>query len=543
MNTDGDGSSNPGTDRPERSRGLQTGVRTLIVLVACCAAILWAWRHWSENSDPVRAEARSIQERAIDMLRSGKPAERIAAITELARLGFGDKTIAVPPLLRALEDPEIDVRIAAYEGLRSIGAKAMKSGTVREAARAAVTAQIRHLTDPEPKARVNAASALGWIDSNIAESGSDGDTVRDAAAALIPCLEDPDPGVRSAAVTSLASVVSPGLAGTATPPFDREAVMGALLARLGNHDAGVRRRVINTLNWNPGTSGPPRWLAEALKDESAENRAAAIWSLIAYSRGLDPWVSVLLRLVEHDPDPSVRIACFNTFRRAFRPPAITAAAVPALVASLRSGDAKVRSEAATLLGALKADAASAIPELLRVLNEPLVPGVGPIFGPDMTLDPACAAAWALGRIAAGSVEAKNVMTALMEVARSGPVSRRGWAAYGLGEFGPAAVEAVPILVKLIKESTPDQQNENEAAAVEALGKIAPGTPSADQAIAGLLPVLNSKLPSLAMEALSRFGPKAAAAIPRLRALKDDRDRAVSNAAAKSLLAIEKASPP
>src|SRR5262249_36153605 len=86
MSTDSETSVNPGTDAPKRASRLQTGVRTLIVLVACCAAVLWAWRHLSENYDPVRSEARSIQERAIGALRSGRPAERLAAIVELQRL-------------------------------------------------------------------------------------------------------------------------------------------------------------------------------------------------------------------------------------------------------------------------------------------------------------------------------------------------------------------------------------------------------------------------------------------------------------------------
>ena len=76
----------------------------------------------------------------------------------------------------------------------------------------------------------------------------------------------------------------------------------------------------------------------------------------------------------------------------------------------------------------------------------------------------------------------------------------------------------------------------------ALGKIAPGTPSADQAIAALLPVLDSKAwlsQERAIDALRQFGPKAAAAIPALCKLKSGRDVRVRDAAARALLAIEK----
>jgi HEAT repeat protein len=159
----------------------------------------------------------------------------------------------------------------------------------------------------------------------------------------------------------------------------------------------------------------------------------------------------------------------------------------------------------------------------------------------MTLDPASEATSALGRIAPGSAEEREVIAALMEVARSGPLSRRGWAAYALGEFGPAAEEAVPVLIKVINDATPVDTFERAASAAVALGRIAPETPSADQAVTALLPVLESKTQLSqvqAIRALGQFGPRAAAAIPRIRTLKDDRDREVREAAAKALLAIE-----
>jgi HEAT repeat protein len=449
----------------------------------------------------VRREARSVQERASSALRSGRPAERLAAIVELQGLGLEDGSIAIPPLIRALDDPETQVRVASAEALRSVG-------------------------------------------PGVAKSRPGGGTIRDAATALIRCLKDPEPRVRSAATASLGWIV-PQLAAVATPPIDRASVMDELIiAMLGDRDTGVRLAAIHTLASRYSESGPPEALAAALKDHSAEIRAAAIFGLSFARQGLDPWVPILLRLAEHDPDPSVRKECLSTLYGAFEAPAVTAASLPALIASLKSADVKVRSQAASLLGMLRAGAAA--PELLSALNEPVAPGVGPFYGSDRVLDPGCAAASALGRIAPGSVEAKRVIAALTEVARFGPVIRRGWAASALGEFGPAAEEAVPVLIKVIKESTPEPPTENEAMAAEALGKIAPDTPSADQAVAALLPVLESKDESTrirAIEALGRFGPRAGAAIPKIRALKGDSDHSVRDAAAKSLSAIDTASAP
>ena len=172
--------------------------------------------------------------------------------------------------------------------------------------------------------------------------------------------------------------------------------MNELVALLGDRDADVRRAAINAVASNSGGNDPPKALVHALKDESAGNRSAVIRGLTEFRQGLDPWVPLLLGLAEQDPASSVREDCITTLGSAFRRGAITAAAVPHLIASLKSGDVKVRSHAAFLLGEFKADAEAAIPELLRILIEPMAPGVvgvGPIVGPDMTLDPACAAAW------------------------------------------------------------------------------------------------------------------------------------------------------
>ena len=160
MSTRGDNCLQSAADQPKRARRLQTGVRTLIVLVACCGVILWTVRRVQENSDPVLVEARAIQKRAIGMLRTGKPADRVDAVHELVRLNAGERAVAIPPLIGALEDPETEVRIAAAEALGSFGRVAMS------------------------------------------RSQSGKETVGDVATALIRCLNDPQPGVRAAAATS-----------------------------------------------------------------------------------------------------------------------------------------------------------------------------------------------------------------------------------------------------------------------------------------------------------------------------------------------------
>jgi HEAT repeat protein len=457
-------------------------------------------RHLWENSDPVRAETRALQRRAIAALASAKPSDRVAATYELEHLGSGDGSIAIPALIAALEDREPAVCVAAAGALGTVGSVSANSPSGAEFGRAAATALIRGLTDPDAAVRVAAVNALGSIGSALVTSGSGAELAR----------------------------------------IDREAVMNALAGRLRDGDVRVRRTAIGAMTSHPWGSDPPRALAEALKDESAENRAAVIGGLTTFRQGLDPWAQVLLRLAEHDPDPSVRERALNTLNYAFKPPAVTAAVVPAFAASLRCKDARVRSLAASLLGELRADARAAIPELVRVLNEPhCAEGASYRIGP-RNFDAGCAAASALGRIAPGSVWAKDVVAALTEVVRSGPPGRRRWAVSTLAEFGPDAEESIPILITLMHDGATGALG-HAASAAAALGRIAPGTPSEDRAFAALLQALRSELwmsRARALEAVRHFGPRAAEALPRIRELMNDRNAEVRYAAARSLRAIE-----
>ncbi len=401
MSTQGDNHVKSGIDQPKKARGFQTNVRMLVLVVASCGVILWAVRRLWENSDPVLVEARAIQKHAIGALRSGKPAERLTAIQELERLRRADPAIAIPPLVATLKDPAIDVRIAAAQALSSIGPAVVKSRADKEPVYASASALSECLNAPNPKFRVAAAEALGSIVSSLAQSGSGEAAVAESARALIDRLKDAEPGVRSATAIALGKIALPRLAPTAGSPASRDAILDALVGALGDRDAKVRLAAINAMASYPIRTDAPHALGLALKDESAENRGAAVRGLILRQQGLDPWVPILLRLVEHDPDPSVREQCMRTLSFAFKPPAVTPAALPALIAGLKSGDIKVRSQAASIVGGLKADARAAVPELLRVLNEPVDPTVVPVQGPSGTFDPGCAAAHALGQIAPG----------------------------------------------------------------------------------------------------------------------------------------------
>jgi HEAT repeat protein len=506
--------------KPRKGSMLQARVRAMIVLVACCAAILWAWRHWVENADPDLVEARSSLRNAISDLKSGKPADRIGAINFLARLLPKDNMVAILPLTTALDHPDTAVRVAAAEALGSISAAAVAAGSMTEA-------------------------------------------VRTATAVLLRCMKDPETNIRFAAARSLQKIAGVRPAIGSASPVDREAIRSATLELYNDRDPRLRSIALRALC--SFTAGPPEALAAGLKDESAEVRLATIQLLVHHSRGLDSWIPRLIALAELDPDPNVREECLHVLHPPFfKPPAVTAAVIPAVLAGLKTDVVRIRGTLLRFLAQLGPEGRAAIPELLQLVKAPLAPKLDRLQHLEVweDADPGSEASLTLGAIAPATPEAPQVIAALTEVARSGPLMRRTRTVYALGLFGPAAVEALPVLITIVNDPNsikqirelmqtarstgrdpPESQYvHGEAEAARALGKIAPGTPFADQAIEALRTVLNSEAVfsrAAAVEALGQFGPKAASALPRIRELRNDRDKSVSIAVTRALPLIER----
>jgi HEAT repeat protein len=543
MSERGGDSTGPELKKAGPRRWLRTDVRTLIAMVACCGVVLWAWRHLVENIDPVRLETRAIQKRALASLKSATPAERLTAIQDLERVRSEDISVGIGPLIGVLGDPDTRVRFAAIRALDLMISSLAKSGSGSEAVHDATEAFLRGLKDSDPAFRAAAAQALASTGASLAQSGSGSADIVAGVVGLIGALDDSSSRVRAAAAASLGSVSAPRLAALNDRRADPGAVLAAMERALGDSESLVRAAAVHALAAHPGSGDPPKALIRGFRDESAEVRQAAAAGLTFFRQGLDAWVPELLRIAEQDPDPAVRERSQTTLGFACNPPAVTAAVVPLVIPFLGSPKASVRSRAASVLGELRRDAHAAIPQLLQVLTEPLARNVVPVIGPAGVFDPGCAAAWALGRIAPGSAEAKQVIAALTDVVRSGPESRGGWAAVALSEFGPDAVEAVPALVTLAEEANPDDKFERRSSAVRALGKIAPGTASEDRTISVLLPLLDSpSIPVLAqaIQSLALFGAKTAPALAKVRDWKNDRDFRIREAVARVLPILDAA---
>jgi HEAT repeat protein len=560
-------------------RRFQIGVRALIALVFCCGLVLWAWRVVRENLDPAIVEARGIQARAIRALHSPKAAERLSATVELSRLGFGDSGIAIRPLIARLEDENAEVRAAAADALGAISAKAAKSGSHDNDLRAAATALLRTLKDQRPAVRTAAANALGafagprraagWLD------------LKAVVAALAEGLGDRDAQVRGAILRAIGSAAFNAAVG---PPAEVVAALEDESADNGKEAGNALARFTRGLDpWIPSLfrglerARPPvrdaythaferirpywfgnRWLrpaaysaaviptlVAALGSHDEQVRCEAV-SLIG---GLGPSARVavpdVIAILREPINPEVRQ--FDVTQSAIaalgrNAPGTEAAeaVVAALTNIVLSGNPAQRYGAVAALGEFGPEAALAVPALLEVLKQEAT----------ASQRPAGAGQWAsyvLGQIAPGTASAGAAITALTDLVRSGNPDTREVAADALGKFGPEAAAAVPALIKALRTIAASKAGSRDEWGVKsvcfALGRLAPGTASEDEAVTALIEALDSKSGDTrvwAIRTLPQFGPKAAGAIPRLRAFQKDRTPAISEAAASALKSLESA---
>jgi HEAT repeat protein len=131
---------------------------------------------------------------------------------------------------------------------------------------------------------------------------------------------------------------------------------------------------------------------------------------------------------------------------------------------------------------------------------------------------------------------------LMAGLETEPSENREVAVKALTEYGPAAATTVPVLIKFLKEAAASKDRAKEAESVaRALGRIAPGTATASEAVTSLTQALQSESPLTrvaAVQALERLGPpNAASAIPKVKALENDPDSKVREAAKSAIKAL------
>ena len=501
----------PGSATKSGRRIIQVIVLAIVGVGLCAMMVVWSMGEPDKNDQPGAP-------RALGAISSGDPTARVAAIREVAQLGLADSGRSIPPVVKALADPEAVVRAQAAESLGVLGSYAVWARLTGDAA----AAQDEGTIDAATKA------LLGSLASDTQTS------VRAAAAGGLGNISATSPraprtkGSRKGGSAKSAEPPSPSPAAV-----DYRAVVTALIAALGDKDGEVRASVATAL----GAAGPyvseepPPLLVATLKDQSSAARAATAQALARFPRGLDPVLAALIPLAAKD-DGTVRQACIQALRD-IKPSALSIAAIPALIEGLKNSDREIRFFAIKLLAEFGPQAKDAVPGLITVLNEPIgsdksTAGGGRAFV-TVFVGPAHEAATALGKIAPGTPQAAESIAALARVASGVAHQRRASAADALGEFGAAAKPAIPDLVKMLEEADADDgltaATDREAAA-KALNRVAVDSPSSEAVVSALRHSLrtDSKKPRAAVvSALQQLGTKAAAAAPEIDALKNDPD--------------------
>jgi HEAT repeat protein len=353
----------------------------------------------------------------LEVLKEGDASVRVDAIQIL---GFGGRAAAskvVPVLMAALEDPDEMARGCATRALGMIGPTAQK----------AVPALLGVLQSARPGHRRDAAEALGRI----------GPAAKEAVLPLTAALKDQDREVRIEAAHALALIV-PDRARTLVSVSD-------LVAGLREQSTHVKYRALQAL----ATLGPaaraalPDVLA-ILPNQDAALRSGGCYALGAM--GFAPESASALIAALKDKDLYVRLAAASALGE-LGPQA--AAATTPLEACLQDGDAGVRLVAAGALA--RVDPAQA-EQCVRLLVAGLQRQ-----DPSLRLY-SVRALWKCGR-------PKEAIPALVTALQAPDASVRNLAADVLGDFGPAAREAVPALRALRDNDPADNVRQTAADAL------------------------------------------------------------------------------
>jgi HEAT repeat protein len=469
---------------------------------------------------------------------------------------------------------ERDPAIAASQALRRVAGDESRAGSSGRTPTApgVVAALIKLMGDPSAGRRLSAVYALTSFDADDA-----------VVAAFVGASRDRDEGVRIAAVQALrgrgARLRSRAIEAIREAMEDRsprvryaaayaltdfgvgvEPMIPALI-RHAQHDpdATVRETVARAM----GSLGPPAvspavvpMFVKAIESPAASATLRA--SLVGVLAGLGPAARVaapaivrLLRSAEEDVGRDIALRARPVYglvaseslgegsialrRNAARALGVLAPGTPtadeavaALVAALDDPADEVSQQVGESLIALGPAARASVPSLLRAMHR---------AEQNRDLPRAGRMAETIGRIDPAAPGAGEAITFLDEVLRSEDVLPRLFAERVLALFGPAAAPAIPELVALAGRPAVRSSPELSSVAV-ALGRVAPGTPAAERALAALFELLRVEPEPTCMEAVidatARFRPGAATALPRLRELTTSPRPPVAEAARKAV---------
>lgn len=538
----------------------EAGVRARAVYAL--SAIVQSWHGSSTAVDLAALEAETTR-----LVESPDAVVRSAAVQGLAALSQGGSESPPPRLIAALDDRSEAVRNAAAQGLArfhipmirllpSLVSAMMKA---RPECRPAYLGVLRRSRPSEYPREIAAEmipaliSALGTRDRQVrAEAatmlGEFGPDARAGIPALLAILDDPR---------------EPGLPGPGNDGFSRSrdpAVAAAeALRRIAGDDRTAR---------DSHRSPPAREVVDALirlaGSPAAGRRLAAVYALTSFEA--DDAVVAALIAAAGDRDDWVRVAALQALKgRGHR---LAPRAIEAIRQGLEARSPPVRYAAATALSGIGPGVEPIVPALLGNARDDPDPSVRD------------ASARALGSLGPPAVSPSVVPRYLEALERPGvPAALRENLIGALIPFGPEARTAVPAIARTLRsaeqEAGRDQAPRGESNlggmsglgslpgprstfeihvalrrnAARALGALAPGTPSAGDAVAALIAAIDDPVDEVneqVGESLAAFGPAARSAVPALlealRKARDGKDRPRAARMAESIGRIEPTAP-
>jgi len=413
---------------------------------------------------------------------------RAAAARCLASLGEGER--AVPTLIALLDQANSAAMIEAINVLGMIGPE-----KIRPKVREATDALVRALSDPYWRTRSNAATALGNM----------GPAAREAVPALTRALQD-TANVQWSAAKALGAI----------GPAAREAVP-TLVNVLGSGDWHFRSQVISALGQigEPDLAVAP--LIAALRDPEPPVRRGAAEALGKLGSAAREALPALGTAAKGD-DRAVRRAA-EAARVQIGSPRVEGAD---LLAGLRSRDAAQRLEAMEALGAAGPEAAYAVPELVRIVQDREARELRIV-----------AAVTALRN----DHESRDAQTAIAELVtdhREVPQLRVRMA-LAIAPFGVSLPGAIGRLNRQLEQPSAEVR----ATAAMLLGTVGPIEPSSVEALIVALRDPDAEVRRGAALALGNFGTAARKAAPRLKEALEDPDANVREAAAAALKGLSR----